>query len=447
MTAFAYGPGTLGRDMLAAMVSMFLMFHLTDVLGVHGWELGVVTGVMVGMRIFDALNDPVMGLIVDNTRSRWGKFKPWMGVGALLWAVTGVLMFTDFGLTGWGFVAVFTLVYLLFEIAYTINDISYWGMLPSLTRDQRERERIGVVARICANVGLFAVVVGIVPATKWLAGLTGDLQRAWFWFAVGAAACMVLFQLLPLVAVRERVRVELEPTGLRGLWEAIVRNDQLMWTTLGMVLFMTGYTTTTSLGLYYFKYVFGDEDAYATFALILGVTQVAALAAFPLVSRVVRRFTIHLGATVLMTVGFVVFSLADDSMVLVAVAGVLLFAGQGAVQLLMVMFIADSAEYGQWKLGRRNEAVTFALQPFIYKFSNALATGIVGVTVQVSGIAAATGPADVDASGRAAIKVAMLALPLALVVVSYIVLRARYRLDEETYQGIVDDLRAREGKG
>lgn len=444
MTAFAYGLGTLGRDMLAAMVSMFLMFYLTDVLGIGGAELVAVTVIMVMMRVFDAVNDPFMGMIVDNTRSRWGKFKPWMGSGALLWAVAGVLMFTDFGVSGWGFVAVFTLTYLLFEIAYTINDISYWGMLPSLTRNQKERERIGVVARICANIGLFSVVVGIVPLTKMLGDMTGSLQRGWFWFAVGAATLMLLFQTLPLLFVREKVEVASGSTGLKGLWRAITANDQLMWTTLGMTLFMTGYTITTSLGLYYFKYVFGDEDAYATFALILGVTQIAALAAFPLISRFVRRFTIHLGATALMALGYVVFFFADQSMGLVAVAGVLLFAGQGAVQLLMVMFIADSAEYGQWKLGRRNEAVTFALQPFIYKFSNALATGVVGATVIVSGISDAVVVTDVDDAGRGVVKTAMIVFPLVLVVVSYLILRARYRLDEVTYADIVAELRQRE---
>lgn len=444
MTAFAYGLGTLGRDMLAAMVSLFLMFYLTDVLGIGGAELIAVTVVMVLMRIFDAVNDPFMGMIVDNTRSRWGKFKPWMASGALLWAVAGVLMFTDFGVTGWGFVAVFTLTYLAFEIAYTVNDISYWGMLPSLTRDQKQRERIGVVARICANIGLFSVVVGIVPITKALGDASGSLQRGWFWFAVGAAVLMLVFQALPLLFTREKVQVESESTGLKGLWRAITRNDQLMWTTLGMTLFMTGYTITTSLGLYYFKYVFGDEDAYSVFALILGITQIAALAAFPLVSKVLRRFTIHLVATVSMSLGYVVFLFADQSMAIIAVAGILLFAGQGAVQLLMVMFIADSAEYGQWKLGRRNEAVTFALQPFIYKFSNALATGFVGATVVVSGISDVQLASDLDDTGRTTIKLAMMVVPMGLVIISYLILRAKYRLDETTYADIVAQLRQRE---
>lgn len=446
VNAFAYGLGTLGRDMLAAMVSLFLMFYVTEVRGVGGHQLAAITVVMVLMRIFDAVNDPFMGMIVDNTRTRWGKFKPWMAGGAVLWAGAGVLMFTDLGTRGWGFVATLTLSYLAFEIAYTINDISYYGMLPALSRDQAERDKIGAVTRICANLGLFSVVVGIVPLTTWLAERTGTQQSAWMGAAIIAASLMLVFQLLPLLFAREQVPTDNHSTGLRELFAAIGRNDQLLWATLGMSLFMTGYTLTASLGIYYFKYVFGDENAYSVFALVLGITQVTALALFPLVSKALSRFAIHLVATIMVCAGYLLFLAADASMVLVVVSGVLLFAGQAAIQLLMVMFIADSVEYGQWKLGTRNESVTFALQPFIYKLSGGLATALVGLTLLLAHIGGPSGitPSQAGPSTVWTLKSAMLLVPLALVVVSYLVLRSRYRLDEATYRRIIDDLRERE---
>lgn len=137
----------------------------------------------------------------------------------------------------------------------------------------------------------------------------------------------------------------------------ILRNDQLLWVTLAMVAYMAGYGATTSFGLYYFKYIFGDEGAYPIFAAILGVTQITALALFPLVSQAAP------GTDPPACDGAVRARLpgvprAGTSLPLV-MAGVLLFTGQGAIQLLMVMFIADSVEYGEWKLGRRNESVTF----------------------------------------------------------------------------------------
>src|SRR5690606_34483724 len=109
-------------DMVAAMVTMFLMVYLTEVVQVPNSTLGAITAVLVAMRLFDAVNDPVMGFVVDNTRSRWGKFKPWIAIGALAWAGATVLMFSDWGVTGVAFVGVFVLVYLVWEVAYTVND-------------------------------------------------------------------------------------------------------------------------------------------------------------------------------------------------------------------------------------------------------------------------------------------------------------------------------------
>lgn len=446
-TRWGFGLGTLGRDMVAALVSMYLLFYLTDVLDISGTRLAVITAILVAMRIFDAVNDPFMGVLVDNTHTRWGKFKPWIFWGALLWGVATLLLFFDFGADGWGYVIAFTIVYLVYEIGYTINDISYWSMLPSLTRDQPERERIGVVARICANVGLFAVVVGIVPITSALGAALGSAEAAWFALAAALVAIMVVFQTLTLVFAREQVTARQEATPLREFLGVIVRNDQLLWVTVSMVAFMAGYITTTSFGLYYFKYIFGDEGAYAVFAAILGVTQITALALFPLASARFSREHIHLAATASCVTGYLVFLVSGDSLIVVGLAGVLLFAGQGAIQLLLVMFIADSVEYGEWKLGRRNESVTFSLQPFIYKLGNAIASAVVGATVIWSGIDRAESAADVTDEGAALVRLAMLVVPALLILVSYLVIRWRYRLNATFYAQIVDDLRERTRHG
>ncbi|HLS64495.1 MAG TPA: glycoside-pentoside-hexuronide (GPH):cation symporter [Ruania sp.] len=441
---WGFGLGTLGRDMVATLVTMYLLVYLTEVVQVSDATLGAITVVLVVMRLFDAVNDPVMGYVVDNTRTRWGKFKPWIAGGALAWAGATLLMFSDWGVSGPAFVVVFVGVYLLWEVAYTINDISYYGMLPSLSRQQGERERIGVVARVCANVGVFTVVVALVPVTEALTTTLGSAQRAWFVLALAVAVLMLAFQVITLLATRQQVAAPTEQTPLRELLKVIVGNDQLLWVTLAMVAFMTGYTITTSLGLYYFTYAYGDAGMYPVFAAILGVTQIGGLLAFPLVSKHLVRRRVHLLATLSCVAGYAVFLVAGSSMVVIGVAGVLLFAGQAFIQLLMMMFIADSVEYGQWKLGRRNESVTFSLQPFIYKAASALAAGAVGLTLIVSGINEAQTPAEVTDGGIAVLKVAMMVLPMLLVALSWLVLARTYRLDEATYAGIVADLRARE---
>lgn len=429
----SFGLGTLGRDMSAALVSLYLMFYLTDVVDIPAGATAAVTVVLVVMRIFDALNDPLMGLIVDNTRSRWGKFKPWIAFGGGLWAAATLALFIDTGLTGWQFIVWFTVIYLVWSVAYTINDISFWSMLPALSKDQRERERVGAIARIVANLGLFSVVVAVLPATNALGEALGDAQLGWLAFAAILVTLKLLFQLLTLCFTRQEVEPSGQHTGLKEVLSVIGRNDQLLWVTGAMLCFMAGYMTVASLGTYWFKYVHGDEGAYPIFAAILAVSQIAGLALFPLLRRRLRRRQIHTLATLLCLAGLVVFWFAASSMQLVAVAGVLLFGGQAFIQLLMLMFITDCVEYGQWKLGRRNESITLAVQPFIYKASNGLGTGLVGVALLASGISSDS-PVNVTA-----FQAIMLGAPMFLIIASWLIMRG-YRLDEDRFAAIVAEL-------
>ncbi|HCA70147.1 MAG TPA: sugar transporter, partial [Lachnospiraceae bacterium] len=150
---YMFGLGTVGRDMLYTMVSMYLLFFLTDILNLPDSTMWLMTGAMTILRVFDAVNDPIMGVLVDNTHTRFGKFKPWIVIGGIIGGILTVLLFCDFGLHGAGYVTIFVILYLLWDFTYGANDIAYWSMLPSLTLDQKEREKTGSFARICANIG------------------------------------------------------------------------------------------------------------------------------------------------------------------------------------------------------------------------------------------------------------------------------------------------------
>lgn len=134
------------------------------------------------------------------------------------------------------------------------------------------------------------------------------------------------------------------------------------------------------------------------------------------------------------------FFFAPMNMIWIGAAGLLLFIGQSFIVVLMLVFLTDCIEYGHWKLGRRNAAVTFALQPFINKVGAALGTQIVSVVVVLSGINSAATPDDVSAEGLLMMKMAMLVLPLILIVAGYLVYRAKYRINEEFYARIVGEL-------
>ena len=442
---YTFSLGTIGRDMLYSLVSLYLIFYLTDIVRLSNQTLWWVTGVLLAYRFFDAVNDPVMGVIVDNTRSRFGKFKPWIAIGMVLTAFFTVLLFTDFGLAGTEFIILFAIIYLLWGISFTANDIAYWSMLPALTTDQRMREKIGATARICANLGLFAVVVGIVPITNAMGEALGSMRQAYFFFALIIAVFMISGQIITLVGVKEPRHIfkEEKKTRLRDMMKIIFHNDQLLFTAIAMALFMIGYTTTTSFGLYFFKYAYGNEDMYAVFALILGVSQIIALAVFPLFRRRFSRKTLYSAAMALVGLGYIVFFFSPMHMLFIGLAGILVFLGQAFIQLLMLMFLADTIEYGQWKLGRRNNSITLSLQPFINKIGGAAASGVVGITLILSGINEAETAADVSAEGLLMMKSAMFIFPLISIAVGYLLYRWKYKIDQAFYDKILADLKNR----
>lgn len=439
---YFFGLGTVGRDMFYAFEANALFYYLSNVLTLPVAVFAAASLVLTVLRILDALNDPITGLIIDNIHTPWGKFKPPMLAGALASAVFYLILFSDFGLTGAGFVLVFGGAYILWDITYGINDIAYWSMLPSLSMDQKTRENMGAFARICANIGMYIVMVGWQPVTKAL----GNTPRAWLTVAAVVTAAMIGFQLFTVFGVREdRDRFRQEGgTSLKQMLSALVKNDQLMWTTLSMALFMIGYCTTTGMAAYYMQYVFGNLDMYPVLAAVVGVAQLGALSVFPLFSGRWSRRQLYALSTAVLVAGYGVFFFAEISIWVLVLAALLIFAGQAFIQLLMLMFLADTIEYGQWKLGRRNDSITFSIQPLINKIGGALSTGIMSAAVLLSGIKTGDeAAASIDAAGQLTLKLAMLVLPLLFIVAGYFIYRAKYKIDEARYAEIVSDLRAR----
>jgi melibiose permease/lactose/raffinose/galactose permease len=340
----------------------------------------------------------------------------------------------------------FAVFYILWGVSFTANDISYWSMLPSLSVDQKEREKIGAIARICANIGLFFVVAGIVPITKSLGERFGSLQSGYFVFAIIVTLIMIAGQCITLFGVKEAglTAGRRQSTPLRELLNIVYKNDQLFFTAIAMSLFMIGYVTTTSFGLYFFKYAYGDEGMYSIFAMILGVSQVTALAAFPLFSKRFDRKTLYTAAIVLIAAGYIIFFFAPtNTMLFIGAAGILIFVGQSFVQLLMLMFLADSVDYGHWKLGKRNDSITFSLQPLINKMGGAISSGVVSAVIIISGIKDAQTAAEVTKEGLFLMKAAMLIFPLLCIAGSYVIYRMKYRIDSKFYAQILSDLRER----
>ena len=438
---YFFGLGTIGRDMFYAFEANALLYFLSNILSLPIHVFAAVSLVLSVLRIADALNDPITGLVIDNIHTKWGKFKPAILVGGVVSVIFYLILFGNVG-TGTAYVIFFAVAYVLWDISYGINDIAYWTLLPALTQDQKQRENYGAFARICANIGMYIIMVGWQPITAAL----GNTPKAWMTVAVAVSIVYLAGLCFPLFGVKENreIKEDEEKFSIRDMWNAITKNDQLMWTTLAMALFMVGYCTTTGFATYYMQYLYGDINMYAILAAVCGVAQLAALMIFPLFSKKHDRRQLYTGATVLVVVGYLAFFFAEHSIVLIAISAILMFVGQAFIQLLMLMFLADTIEYGQWKLGKRNDSITFSIQPLINKIGGALSTGIISVTLVVCGIKTGNTAAEaIDAAGQMTLKVSMLVIPLILIIVGYFIYRAKYKIDEKMYAELVSDLKAR----
>ncbi len=438
-----FGLGTIGRDMFYAFEANALIYYLSNVLSLPLGVFLATSMVFTVLRVFDALNDPLMGLLVDNTRSRHGRFKPPMALGALAGGACYLVLFADFGLRDYWFVAVFAIAYILWDIFYGLNDIAYWSMLPSLSVEQKTREKMGAFARICANIGMFSIMIGWEPITSGM----GNTPKAWFTVALAVIILMLLFQLFTLFGVRERkdmFRREEEKTTLRGMWEVLTKNDQLLWTTLAMSLFNIGYMSTTTMAIYYMQYVYGNKDMYAVLAAVVGMAQLLALVIFQSFSKRMPREKLYLLATILVMIGYAIFFFAEVSIILIAVGALFIFIGQAFIQLLMLMFLEDTIEYGQWKNGKRSESITLSVQPLINKIGGAVSMGITSLMLVWSGIKVGeTAAESISASGQFTVKLMMIVLPVVFILAGYIIYRCKFKINKEMYDRIISDLRVR----
>ena len=463
MNKICFGLGTVGRDALYSLVSMYLLPHLTDVVGFSKPGLAAIGIMLTLFGIFDAVIDPFVGAIVDNTKTKWGKFKPWIFIGMIGTAILSVCMFHNLRLDETPHIVLLGATYLLFSIFFSLNDIAYWSLMPAISKDQKVREEVGAFARICANVGMFGMVLIYLSVPDLFAGLGLGARDAYYVFAIIVALIMVVFQSITLFGVKDD-RSDLERserTSIKDLWRALVGNDQLMVTAVSMVLFMIGYCTTTGFGTYYFKYAYKNEDMYMIFAAVLAVAQLTALSVFPLFRKKFTRKQLYTGSMIAVAVSYVIFFFSFEWMPLIVIAGLGLFFAQAFIQLLMLLFLADAVEYGEWKLGKRNEAASFAVQPFINQAGGAVSKGIVSVTLIISGISvlserviAAGDNKDlvneiINSTPGSAVwimKLSMMILPLICILVGFVLYQKKFKIDEEFYAKILSDLEKRKGK-
>ncbi len=448
----AFGIGAVGKDMVYALSASYVMYYYQDVLGLSATFVGLI---LMIARVFDALNDPFMGIIVAKTRTRWGRFRPWLLSGSVLNALVLYALFAAPQMENAGLMVYFSVIYILWGVTYTMMDIPYWSMIPAVTRTPADRENLSVVGRTCAGVGSALIAM----FTMLLVGaLGGDSERLGFRrVALIVSAVFVAAEVLCCLFFKEKSQVEMKTAGVKEMFTALFRNDQAMVVVASIVLINSALYLTSNFIIYFFKYDFGGagwKGDYTLFSTVGGAAQILGMMViYPLIRKKLSStqvFTLSL-VTGLGAYGLLLLLCLlglSGSLVVLMIPGVLVFACNGMLSVLTTLFLSNSVDYGELKTGRREESVIFSMQTFVVKAASGVAVFLTGIGLDLIGLQGntdETGPvAAQSASTLLGLRLMMTVLPMIVLVIALILFRKKFLLTDRRMEEIGSELHARE---
>ena len=437
----AYGIGAMGKDMVYALVSVFLFYYYNRVLGVSATFIGIV---FMSARLFDAFNDPFMGVIVEKTRTKMGKFRPWLLIGTITNAFIIVAMFSvPKSLSGTSIMIYLTVAYFLWGITYTLMDIPFWSMIPAITKPGKDRENLSVIGRGFAGLG-YAIPLALTMALVPILG-NGNQRAGFSYFAIAIALIFVVFVTITVVNVKEVENVKTKKISVGDMFKALFKNDQALVVVVAIVIFNASLYLTQQMAVYFFEFEIGNKALFGVFSTVGGAAQIISMLSLPVLRKKFSSKGILKGAITTVLIGysflFILGSLKLNNILLLSLAAIIIFIGFGLTTVLTTIFLADSVDYGDWKMGTRNEGVIFSLQTFVVKVASAFSVLIAGIGLDVIKL-------DQKAkfqteSTLLGMRVIMIVIPMIGLLTSLIFFVKKYKLNDKKMKEITEELQTR----
>ena len=446
----SYGLGAVGKDMVYMLSASYILYYYQDILGVSAIAMGII---LMAARVFDAFNDPVMGVVVAKTRTRWGKFRPWLLIGTITNAIVLYIMFAaPPALNGSGLIAYAAITYILWGVTYTMMDIPFWSMIPAFTEGGEEREGLTTLARSCAGVGS-AIITIITMKCVYVLG-QGNERAGFKRFVLIIAILFILFTVFACLMIKEKSTVDVDSPSVKQMFKALVQNDQALAVVITIVLINFALYITSNLLIYFFKYDFGGEawyNSYTLFNTFGGAVQILSMMMFfPLIRKFMSTVRVFYLSILLAVAGYgalLVLSFTNmSSIYLLFIPGFLVFTAFGMLTVLTTIFLANTVDYGELKNSRRDESVIFSMQTFVVKLASGLAALIASVCLTVCNLSNDTsqGAATVEASSSVVgLRMTMALIPIIGLVIAVVVFHKKYILTESKLKEIVEELKKR----
>ena len=435
----AFGIGAIGKDMVYALSSSYVMYYYKDIIGLSASFVGLI---LMIARVFDAVNDPFMGVLVAKTRTKWGRFRPWLVSGTVLNALVLYALFKAPDLKGGAIMAFFSVIYILWGMTYTMMDIPYWSMIPAITSTPSDTENLSVIGRTCAGIGSALIIMLTMLLVTRLGG--GNECIGFGRLALIVAVLFVISEIICAASIREREDSSMSTASVGQMFRALFDNDQALAVVLTIVLINSALYITSNLVIYFFKYDMGGADwtvSYTLFTSVGGACQILGMMlVYPLLRRKLTNtaiFRVAIGAASSGYVILLLICLANlaSSLALILIPGVLIFAANGILSVLTTVFLSNSVDYGELKSGQRNESVIFSMQTFVVKAASGVSVFIAGVGLDLIGLVGnseETGPVTQQSAQTIfGLRLLMTIMPMALLVIAIVFFSGKFRLTDQ----------------
>ncbi|MCM1048975.1 MAG: glycoside-pentoside-hexuronide (GPH):cation symporter [Clostridiales bacterium] len=450
----SYGLGAVGKDMVYMLSASYILYYYQDILGVSAIAMGII---LMAARVFDAFNDPIMGVLVAKTRTKWGKFRPWLLIGTILNSVVLYFMFAaPPSLDGSGLVAYAAITYIVWGVTYTMMDIPYWSMIPAFTEGGKEREGLSTLARSCAGVGS-AIVTIVTMKCVYLLGQE-DERVGFMRFAFIIAVIFTVFIICTCMNIKEKSTVNVDSPSVGQMFKALIQNDQAMAVVITIVLINCAIYTTSNLVIYFFKYDFGGEkwyDSYTLFNTFGGAVQILSMMLFfPLLRKVfsaIKVFYISFAMAIVGYAALLILAFTDMSSVyMLFIPGFFIFAANGMLTVLVTVFLANTVDYGELKNNRRDESVIFSMQTFVVKLASGVAALIASACLTIFNLSddteAVVETAQTAVSSVVGLRMTMTVIPIIGLLVAVFVFHKKFILTEDKVEEIAAQIKEKRAK-
>lgn len=388
VSKFSFAMGNLGHAAFYGLLSNWFIVFVTAGLfselapAIANKLIALITGLIVVIRIIEILIDPLLGNIVDNTKTRWGKFKPWIIAGNLVSAVILVILFTGiFNLANvnWiAFAVLFVILFITLDVFYSFSDVSYWGMVPALSEDSKERGVYTALGTLTGSIGWNGLTVIVVPVVTYFTyvatGKHTQGAQGWLAFAIIISLLAVLCAFIVAWGTEEKDNLirnaAKQKTTIKDVFVGLAKNDQILWASLAYFMFSFANVVTNGVLYYFFKFVLGKPETFSLAGFIAIIVGFMTSPLYPVLNKFIPRKWLFSFGQCCMITSYLIFIFARENMVLLVI-GLVLFNITFA-QLVTVLTLTDAIEYGQLKTGERNEAVVLAVRPMIDKLTGGL---------------------------------------------------------------------------